>query len=248
MIKKLLAFTCLTLSIGANSATPVVSDGQLMGATDVDVGGAFYDVSFLEGSCNSLYSGCSNFTFNTTTSAALASQALLDQVFIGVYDSSPALTNGVTDTPSWVLTPAETTNSGLVAGRYVVNKAGVEQDTVQSFSISPTTDSTTSTRLVYAVWSLSPVPPPDSDGDGVSDEDDFFPGISLDGRWDVDGDGIPNECDPACATAGMSADLDDDGDAYIDDVDNCPLISNSDQIDSDGDGRGDACTGLPPGC
>mgnify|MGYP003677050176 CR=1 FL=1 len=88
----------------------------------------------------------------------------------------------------------------------------------------------------------------DTDGDGVPDNEDFYPDISLDGRWDLDADGIPNDCDPGCILAGMSADTDDDGDGFIDDIDNCPLIANPEQTDSDGNGRGDACEGLPPGC
>jgi hypothetical protein len=70
----------------------------------------------------------------------------------------------------------------------------------------------------------------------------------CDGRLDIDGDGIPNDCDAACILAGMTADTDDDGDGYIDDIDNCPLIPNADQLDTDGNGRGEACGGLPPGC
>jgi hypothetical protein len=87
----------------------------------------------------------------------------------------------------------------------------------------------------------------DADGDGVLDDDDFYPNISLGGRLDTDGDGIPNDCDPECILAGMTADTDDDDDGFIDDVDNCPLTSNPDQADSDGDGIGDVCD-LPPGC
>jgi hypothetical protein len=60
-----------------------------------------YDVQFLDGSCISLYSGCdedSDFTFQTFSSAKLASQALLDQVFLdvplGSFDSNLTLTAG----------------------------------------------------------------------------------------------------------------------------------------------------------
>ena len=65
----------------------------------------------------------------------------------------------------------------------------------------------------------------DSDGDGVTDNADYFPNDAT--RWlppiDTDGDGIDNS------------------------IDNCPLVSNPDQIDSDGDGIGDACDTTPHG-
>ena len=95
---------------------------------------------------------------------------------------------------------------------------------------------------------VSAVPPGDADGDGVLDDDDFYPNISLDGRLDTDGDGIPNDCDAECILIGMSADTDDDGDGFIDDVDNCPLMSNPDQLDSDGDGIGNVCDLPSAGC
>ncbi|GAB5451262.1 MAG: hypothetical protein Hals2KO_15900 [Halioglobus sp.] len=87
----------------------------------------------------------------------------------------------------------------------------------------------------------------DADGDGVPDDEDYYPDISLDGRQDTDGDGIPDECDAACQLTGMTADTDDDGDGFIDEIDNCPLVSNPGQEDVDDDGIGDACD-LPPGC
>ncbi|MCP3866513.1 MAG: hypothetical protein GY703_00130 [Gammaproteobacteria bacterium] len=60
----------------------------------------------------------------------------------------------------------------------------------------------------------------DSDFDGVADSDDAFPyaaGVSL----DTDGDGMPNEFDPACDTncqsaLGLVEDDDDDGDGLSD--------------------------------
>ena len=73
-----------------------------MGASGVDVGGTFYDVQFLDGTCIDLHNSCfeaSDFTFQTQAAARLASQALSDQVFnsdsvLGAFDSTPSLTNG----------------------------------------------------------------------------------------------------------------------------------------------------------
>jgi len=89
------------------SATLVVNNGVLMGATGVDVNGTLYDVSFLDGTCIELYNGCDgNTDFPFTNPADLndgvllgaAMQALLDQVFIdsplGTFDSQPDSMNG----------------------------------------------------------------------------------------------------------------------------------------------------------
>ncbi len=56
----------------------------------------------------------------------------------------------------------------------------------------------------------------DDDNDGVLDIDDGFPLISLDGRTDTDGDGIPNTCDAVCVSLGMVEDIDDDNDGFTD--------------------------------
>lgn len=107
MIKGLTAAVALAgalLAMPAVAATPIVSGGKLMGATGVIVGGASYDVSFLDGTCSSVYGGCgsSNFTFKTLTSALSAGNALLSQVFVnssaGLFDSRPELTNGCSST------------------------------------------------------------------------------------------------------------------------------------------------------
>ncbi len=96
-----LAAVMVLMASGAQSATLNVIDGQLHGAFGVDVGGTLYDVEFLDGSCVELFTGCdelSDFTFPDEASAALAAQALLDQVFVdgvgGEFDSDPGLTEG----------------------------------------------------------------------------------------------------------------------------------------------------------
>lgn len=78
-----------------------VTNGYLMGAKSVNVDGTLYDVSFLDGSCDSLFDNCNpaNFTFTNEATARDAAQALLDQVFVntpgvGNFDDYPALTNG----------------------------------------------------------------------------------------------------------------------------------------------------------
>ena len=96
----------LSATLVANShASPVLmvdASGKLTGATGVNVGGVLYDVSFLDGSCPSLFSGCDSpaddFAFTDASTADAASQALLDQVFIDVgssmFDSDSEATLG----------------------------------------------------------------------------------------------------------------------------------------------------------
>jgi hypothetical protein len=80
----------------------VADNGQLMGASGVEVLGNFYDVSFQDGSCPSLFNGCdsaSDFIFTSLNDSTAASQALLDQVFVdgpsGAFDSDPELIYGI---------------------------------------------------------------------------------------------------------------------------------------------------------
>jgi hypothetical protein len=62
-----------------------VNAGQLIGASDVSVLGTRYDVSFVEGTCAAVFSGCdepSDLSFTDEDSGIAAAQALLDQVFL----------------------------------------------------------------------------------------------------------------------------------------------------------------------
>lgn len=90
-----LVAACTFAAAAQTSATPVlhVTNGILTGADDVNVNGALYNVTFADGSCNSLFNGCSqsSFAFTTLDSAGAAARALLDQVFVdgpdGQFDS-----------------------------------------------------------------------------------------------------------------------------------------------------------------
>ena len=57
---------------------------------------------------------------------------------------------------------------------------------------------------------------------------------------DIDGDGIPDDCDN-CPSDPNASQLDADADGFGDACDNCPNLANPSQIDSDLDGVGDAC-------
>lgn len=89
-----IAFLFVANTFSATLVTLPDSSGRLLGATDVDVNGTSYDVTFMDGFCSDIFSGCddaSDFAFNSAGDAAAASQALLDQVLIdtdiGFYDS-----------------------------------------------------------------------------------------------------------------------------------------------------------------
>lgn len=84
----------------------------------------------------------------------------------------------------------------------------------------------------------------DDDNDGLLDVNDGFPLISITGYVDTDSDGIPNDCDSACAVLGMFADGDDDNDGVEDILDAFPLDA-TETIDSDGDGVGDNSDAFP---
>ena len=148
-----------------------------MGASDVLVGGNLYDVQFLDGTCADLYSGCdavSDFTFQTQASATLASQALLDQVFLdatGLFDSQPELTRGCgaliecgASTPFLVPGGSSSWVNGMVRARNrVPHYPGNPGLTYTDEIVFPKShwdgyNTGADNRYVYAVW--SPVPEP----------------------------------------------------------------------------------------
>ncbi len=163
------------------SAVLNISNGQLIGASGVNVNGSSYNVAFIDGTCADLFSGCdqnSDFTFsnpsNDGTLLGQAMTALLEQVIIdssdGGFDSNPALTNGCNvaggcqiSTPLFV---GGSTEFVAVIGAF--NTTALEQGQVQFLdhltagtvvrnSIHPFPEFD---QQVFAVWSPSAVPVP----------------------------------------------------------------------------------------
>ena len=171
----LLLLVCAGL---VNAATVVMSGGQLMGATGVEVNGASYDVAFLDGSCNSLYNGCTGLPFTTGSEALAASQALRDQVMIpqGISANNHYLINGIGPLagPLWgagILTPAAESWGSLAAlgtggsGNWLPGNSAGPYDAYTADTSSPTSPlgGFPDTDTIFAVWSptgVSPVPLP----------------------------------------------------------------------------------------
>lgn len=165
-----IAFVLMLGTTGASAATLDVSGGQLLGAFDVAVGSNLYDVEFLDGSCVALYSGCdsvSDFTFKSEAAAQVASQALLDQVFLdgvpGQFDTDPELTNGCASTSVCeIVTPYGFDFSGdpnfTLLTYAAQNFSGASADSLRLRTLDPTRNLGTSFVLGYARWTLVPEP------------------------------------------------------------------------------------------
>lgn len=173
-IKRIIGATVVALGVAATpsfAATLNVVGGQLMGASGVDVGGALYNVEFVDGSCAALFDGCdevSDFTFQTEAAATLASQALLDQVFIdgpdGDFDSDTSLTNGVeVNDLAYILNPYGIPSLGNMLNVQSLNFSATDGRT--DYVTGPLTRLATngdpsSAAATYAVFSVAPIPLP----------------------------------------------------------------------------------------
>jgi len=161
-------------------ATPVLqidSSGQLTGANGVNVNGTFYDVGFEDGTCASLFSGCnetSDFVFHNKSSTIDAANALLGQVFTdtpsGLFGSNPLLTSGCSTNPfdtCVIATPwrgvTSRTGFGKIEAVIAANRSGSLAGSVNALASFTTIDDfSLHNDAVWAVWSVSSVPEPNT--------------------------------------------------------------------------------------
>jgi hypothetical protein len=166
----LVALGCASLA-EADPVLLVNESGILTGARNVYVGGTFYDVMFLDGTCSDVFAGCdagSGFDFETFANAAAAANALLEQVFVDVptaghFDTRPDLTFGCTDpTVCFAAIPTGVTGAGGVAfGALAYNVAA--GGLVTNFNFALDFDTRTDARAVWAKFTAAePVPEPAS--------------------------------------------------------------------------------------
>ena len=142
----------------------IMNGSALMGATNIDVGGTYYDVSFVGGLCEQVFSVCdiSSFTFQNGADALLASDALLEQVFnkslglSGDYeqiDSAPEDTNGLSNSYQGnIFTPyGVTATQVLVAVAANVNNNNIDY-TFSARDFDGTLFNSNRSDITYAIW------------------------------------------------------------------------------------------------
>ena len=157
----ILMLACLSGAGSLNAAT-IIRDGNgiMTGATGVDVAGASYNVEFVEGSCNSLNNNCTDFAF-TIGNVSDAAQALADEVLYATDGSFPVGRLGL---PAAAFFTAAQSADSAVTGVVVF---AISQLGIPSFSgmlelaeLPADYDTSADPAIVYAEWTLSPVPLP----------------------------------------------------------------------------------------
>ncbi len=153
----LLSMLALVLGIGTAQAATLTTSG----ATGVDVNGTLYDVEFVDGTCNVLFSGCddpSDFAFTTETDATDASNALL--ALIGItptIDLDPRVDGCTRTSVCFILTPYALPVFGLLVSG-LVNSSLPFQDSVYGAGLlSPSWDSSSDPTATYARWTVASV-------------------------------------------------------------------------------------------
>jgi hypothetical protein len=159
----LIAFFGFALPASASVVLNVNGSGILTGASNVDVNGTLYDVTFADGTCVDVFGGCassSDFAFTTLADALAAATALDNQVFLDVasgnFDSNPPLTFGCSFNQCSVLVPEVVYGGG--ANVYLAEFHNFSSsDQIASFGMSTTFDTSGSnlpeSSEVWAVFS-----------------------------------------------------------------------------------------------
>lgn len=176
----LISFACF-LGTGASAAVnQQIVNGKIVGATGIQVGADFFNVSFGIDSCNRLIVGCGGAPFVIRSfNVVAAATALSEQVFTGSFDTNHGDTFGCDATKRYcqILTPYAINTRNTSFFNYVgFGNAALESDDFLT-NTSPSTrrdefassKGNSSFSVVLAVWTPSvanpnpsPIPEPET--------------------------------------------------------------------------------------
>ncbi len=163
-ILKWMILSAALFSTSSFALTVHLTGGVVTSATGVIVNGDYYNVNFVDGTCTAIFSGCVNsaFTFQNSTDAFAASNALLNQVFLGAYDDLSVDTFGCD--PNGIYCAAYTPYNRTATDVVVANAYNLASGSDLVFTgliANPATAGTTGfmNNTVWAVWTPTvPVP------------------------------------------------------------------------------------------
>lgn len=145
------------------------NNAVMMSVQGVTVGKLLYDVEFADGTCVEVFGTCdgSSFIFKDQSTAALASTALLDQVFVdsdaGKFDSDPRLTNGCVTLECGVIIPYAANDFAYTLS-YNKTLPFEDLDNPDHSLLPASIDTSTQRHLTWAKWtpSAAAIPEPGS--------------------------------------------------------------------------------------
>lgn len=144
----------------------VNSDGQLAGATGVDVDGTLWDVVFNDSALD--FSSGIDLPASTKEEADLFSKALLDQVLLdstlGLFDSDPETTNGCENLDGCIIWTPYLVDGGSASFSLAFNRSAdvALGDMVREVPgvTGSSTDFSDATTWTLGMWTLSSTAPP----------------------------------------------------------------------------------------
>lgn len=158
---------CLSAT-GSSAASLVVDNGQLIGASGVNVDGTLYNVQFLDGFYSDTIQDESDLVTTSEAQARSFGQALMDQVLLdtaeGLFDTDPELTFGcenLNECVVWIPFDIDF-NTMLVTAVLAINRrAGAIQPEGVSDNLGQNSygnNFADDSNWVYADWQVVPVP------------------------------------------------------------------------------------------
>lgn len=213
------------------------------------------------------FHGDDSFTFTANDGVNDSSAATVSITLNPVNDAPRAVTQGASgdqdtaipvtltatdpdgDTLTYTIVddPKLGTLTGTGANRTYTPNTGHHGRDHLTFLVSDGTLSTAA-DVDIRIHLVAELPDVDTDGDGLSDDDETNLHNTNPNNADSDGDGRTDfaEVRDAINVAGVDTFTnpliaDSDSDTVLDGDDNCPTTSNTNQTDTDGDGIGDAC-------